>query len=602
MMSPQYATDARGLNLTNTPETTDYEWRFDDPVQRRLIGTGLLVVCVVGVLGNSLVIAAVSLTQKLQNVTNAFVSNLAVGDLLHCVFLPLMIRDLYQPIPPVEAKNGVVCAINGILTVLFLSVSVFSHALIAVTRYVMITRPRHTVQGLFTPCRVVLFIILIWTVSSVDPILMAAGVAPLGYNPKYGICSRDIRQPSSVILSSVRSIYTNLFSVVVVLFCYTKVFLFIKRHNQSALRRIFTSSSGGSSVASRKTLEEKGEFFEANKNSHSSQNQPADDTSCVITIKEAKESINGVMDKEQTLGGISPNDWNHTSTLNDIDDRSQAVSFTKLVGDRSSVKYHKGGLCDGDASKLAVAPVDDEAASPSNNFTQSSHSAWNGTGSSVPNTGPKQNRFKNLHISYAGIYSGEYDKTPNVTADSTSIIPLETDTNHLSTEWYGDVNMTCDQSSRYLGEESVCSIYTNLESYGYQQGASGNSTDHNRNYKTKRGSSKRSGQFMERPSAKKKEIDITKKLFIVVCVFFACISPYVFFVSMKSLERLLPYAALLLASSSCLNPVIYGMIHPQFQQTFYLMITCQISKISKPTRFLAWITRSKVKPKRNVVI
>lgn len=578
MLTPsQYSTSGLTDNITNltTDAASDDEaWRFDDDIQRRLVGTGLLIVCITGIIGNSLVIAAVSLTLKLQNVTNVFVCNLAVGDLLHCIILPFMVHDLYQPLDLVN-PNPLVCAVNGILTVLFLSVSVFSHALIAVTRYMMITRPRRACQVLFTPCRIFTLLLLIWTVSSIDPIVSLSSSSSLGYNPKYGICSRDIRNKSSVILSSVRSIYTNLFSVVVVLFCYAKVFFFVKRHNNSTLRRILTSSSGGGSIVSRKTLEETMVFEDVNTSAIREtkiDNGEEGQNGYVISMAEADHHADSKIDPDAGEsvhnGKLKTISHMNADLTHDNDKMHATVNRDRFVNDLSFA---------------AIAPVE----------SQEIHSVH-------------QPDIVNDSLLSAKVLSHSKQST-----DNCFVKPTDGTKNDVSNQYINNVftehDDVCPPSCSCNDGLSVtystchaphCSIIVGSQ-FNYFNGndrekAKGKSRKDSRKFSWRW----RSRKSQDGPSDNRKEIDITMKLFIVVCVFFACISPYIFFVSLKSLERLLPYAALLLASSSCFNPIIYGLAHPQFQSVFYLLVSCQISKIKKPSRLLKWLTKYKIVPGR----
>ena len=90
----------------------------------------------------------------------------------------------------------------------------------------------------------------------------------------------------------------------------------------------------------------------------------------------------------------------------------------------------------------------------------------------------------------------------------------------------------------------------------------------------------------KRPSNKKLQIDVTKNLFFVVCVFTICITPFgVSLILGPYGRRLYPIGATLLASNSCVNPIIYAAKHPQFRTVFRSIILCRFSEIPDRVRF-----------------
>ena len=78
---------------------------------------------------------------------------------------------------------------------------------------------------------------------------------------------------------------------------------------------------------------------------------------------------------------------------------------------------------------------------------------------------------------------------------------------------------------------------------------------------------------------------ITKSLFISFCVFMVCVSPY-------ACSLLLPYPragvyfAILVALTSCINPILYALRHPQFREVFRPIVRCRFRDIPEPAEFL----------------
>ncbi|XP_030842276.1 beta-3 adrenergic receptor-like [Strongylocentrotus purpuratus] len=73
----------------------------------------------------------------------------------------------------------------------------------------------------------------------------------------------------------------------------------------------------------------------------------------------------------------------------------------------------------------------------------------------------------------------------------------------------------------------------------------------------------------------RKEIEITKNLFMVVCVFMLCFLATIvnFFIPGTSVFTL--YSTMILLANSVVNPIIYGLKHPNFQEVFKKIICCR---------------------------
>lgn len=95
-----------------------------------------------------------------------------------------------------------------------------------------------------------------------------------------------------------------------------------------------------------------------------------------------------------------------------------------------------------------------------------------------------------------------------------------------------------------------------------------------------------------RKSRNKREIQITKNLFYVVCAFFLCILPYpiTLTIPVKSIADV--YAGVLLMANSCVNPLIYSFKHPHFNVIFRMMVRGRLDEIPQPSTLLKFILRS----------
>lgn len=82
----------------------------------------------------------------------------------------------------------------------------------------------------------------------------------------------------------------------------------------------------------------------------------------------------------------------------------------------------------------------------------------------------------------------------------------------------------------------------------------------------------------------KRQIEITKNLFYVLCAFIVCISPYLLILLLddKQGAHFVPYAATILMFNSCINWVIYATKHPHFKNTFKSILCCKWKTIPEP--------------------
>ncbi|KAF3694397.1 5-hydroxytryptamine receptor 2A [Channa argus] len=123
----------------------------------------ILVVIAVTVMGNILVILAVSLEKKLQNATNYFLMSLAVADmLLGILVMPVsMVTILYDYGWPLPSD---LCPIWIYLDVLFSTASIMHLCAISLDRYIAIRNPiHHSRFNSHTKARIK--IMAVWTIS-----------------------------------------------------------------------------------------------------------------------------------------------------------------------------------------------------------------------------------------------------------------------------------------------------------------------------------------------------------------------------------------------------------------------------------------------------
>ncbi|KAJ8025198.1 5-hydroxytryptamine receptor 4 [Holothuria leucospilota] len=84
----------------------------------------------------------------------------------------------------------------------------------------------------------------------------------------------------------------------------------------------------------------------------------------------------------------------------------------------------------------------------------------------------------------------------------------------------------------------------------------------------------------------KRQVQVTKNLFMVVCSYIICIMPFSIASLIPPSYPVMPWVAVILIMNTCINPIIYGLKHAQFRQVFRFIITCKWRLIPEPSKIL----------------
>ncbi|XP_034542873.1 alpha-1D adrenergic receptor [Notolabrus celidotus] len=189
------------------------------------VGVCLSVFILVAIVGNILVILSVVCNKHLQTVTNFFIVNLAMADLLLSIIVLPFSASL--EVLGCWVFGRIFCNIWAAVDVLCCTASILSLCIISVDRYIGV---KHCLKypSIMTEKKAVAILILVWvlsTIISVGPLLGWKEPPPVDES----IC-RITEEPGYALFSSLFSFYLPL---MVILFMYFRVYVVARRTTKS---------------------------------------------------------------------------------------------------------------------------------------------------------------------------------------------------------------------------------------------------------------------------------------------------------------------------------------------------------------------------------
>ncbi|XP_071484001.1 5-hydroxytryptamine receptor 1B-like [Diadema antillarum] len=88
------------------------------------------------------------------------------------------------------------------------------------------------------------------------------------------------------------------------------------------------------------------------------------------------------------------------------------------------------------------------------------------------------------------------------------------------------------------------------------------------------------------------QVDVTKRLAMVVVAYFVCLLPFGVCCLVSFSDPAVPWATMLIISNSCINPFIYATTMPTFRQVMSAIVRCRCADVPQPVGFIRKCYRS----------
>ena len=207
-------------------------------------GTLIGLIGILGIMGNSMVILAVSFSRKLHSSTNAFVTSLSVADLITSFFLLFYMVGVFGrnswPIP----RAPWLCDLTGIMMIVCRGTSLYMMALIAINRLLLITKPS-LYKKIFVSWKLVVCLIIPWTILGgsilIIIIIMRSG-SIFGYDKHNLACGFDNANVNAGKVAFTINLIAFPIPLTVTTICYIWIFVYLQNHFQKQKRNRSMSS------------------------------------------------------------------------------------------------------------------------------------------------------------------------------------------------------------------------------------------------------------------------------------------------------------------------------------------------------------------------
>lgn len=495
-----------------------------------------LVIAVVGIVGNAMVLLAVTMSRRLQTSANAFVAALSVSDFITSITLPIQSAALLGMWSRVFFFF---CSIAATSFYIFIGSNVHLLAAIAFNRYIHITKHTHSYRKQFQKRRVTLVIILSYAIPlSLTGLGHAFGGAQSGICPSHktsvNTCTVQGQTFDFVIASVI------VFLVTVTLVFYILIYVHVRHHFKAVAVKI--SCEDDISVIYRGNISASGKRSSILQSSSgvsdghgNGGNQELPQGISRTTLHPSSAKVNRPRRIPTQVVLENANDTPGTSMGNPLDAPSTS-SYNPAVHNR----HREPGQNESQQRNHAWPQHDKRSQEPMARFQSlsdgSSHESHDDTAHHVHRQSPGV-ESPEIEVCFRARSTSTAPSTPPPPTNSTNMViirrPATTETPKRRLFRFGKNDM---------------------------------------------------------------ESKITINMFLVVVAFLACLSPTIIFLvivhtitnSTAGCTISEAYVLVILSANCCINPIIYGWRHPLFRRVFVCILHGKFHEIERPS---AWLRR-----------
>ena len=225
---------ATAINHTNSLNVSYWE--------QILTGTITSLISITGIIGNLMLITAMLFSRKLHTMTNAFVTSLAVADLMTAFFLIWFAVGVFGPDGWPLPQAYWICDVTGFVIFASRMTALYTLGTIAVNRLISVTKP-YLYKWIFKSWRLGILIAIPWVIpfGSVAGLVLN-GVGTFGYDDTKKSCCIVSYHDKSDILTFCIVVIGFPLPLLVVLVSYIWIYIYLKKHFRKKKRVLHISS------------------------------------------------------------------------------------------------------------------------------------------------------------------------------------------------------------------------------------------------------------------------------------------------------------------------------------------------------------------------
>ena len=206
--------------------------------EKIVVATIIILLAITGIIGNSMIILAVAFSRKLQTATNAFVTSLAVTDLLSSFFFIWFAVGVFGknewPIP----GTSWICSLTAFMLHVCAGTSLYTLGAIAVNRLVFILKP-FLYHKIFSKWKLCVFVALPWILPSVFLIIfLLTGNGKLGYDKQNLSCSDIDNYAKGHVFNIGQIVFGLPIPILMIVGSYLWLYIYLRRHFEIQKQRV----------------------------------------------------------------------------------------------------------------------------------------------------------------------------------------------------------------------------------------------------------------------------------------------------------------------------------------------------------------------------